>query len=165
MVVNYKQLNNNTILYGYFLPNKETLIHKTKGKKLHLKFDCKSGFYQIKMAEDSKPLIAFSTPQGHYEWNVLPFRLKNTPQLVTPQILGVFFFFFHCPSLSRQNFLVVHPRHVVCVWPGLSRAPSLVCRARLAWYVTRAWPALSRHNTMPHYRARQPSHSQHYRVR
>ena len=29
MVVNYKQLNDNTIFDGYFLPNKETLIHKT----------------------------------------------------------------------------------------------------------------------------------------
>ena len=30
MVVNYKQLNDNTIFYGYFLPNKETLTHKTR---------------------------------------------------------------------------------------------------------------------------------------
>ena len=80
MVVNYKQLNDNTIFYGYFLPNKETLIHKTRGKKLHSKFDCKSSFYQIKMAEDSKPLTVFCTPHGHYEWNVLPFGLKNAPK-------------------------------------------------------------------------------------
>ena len=73
MVVNYKQLNDNTVFYGYFLPHKETLIHKTRGKKLHSKFDYKSGFYQIKMAKESKPLTAFSTSQGHYEWNVLPF--------------------------------------------------------------------------------------------
>ena len=76
MVVNYKQLNDNTIFDGYFLPNKETLIQKTRGKKIHSKFDCKSGFYQIKMAKNSKSLIAFSTPKGHYEWNILPFGLK-----------------------------------------------------------------------------------------
>ena len=67
IVVNYKQLNDNAIFDGYFLPNKEILIHKTRGKKLHSKFNCKSGFYHIKMVEDSKPLTAFSTPQGHYE--------------------------------------------------------------------------------------------------
>ena len=67
IVVNYKQLNGNTVFDGYFLPNKETLIHETKGKKIHSKFDCKLGFYHIKMAESSKPLIAFSTLQGHYE--------------------------------------------------------------------------------------------------
>ena len=81
MVVNYKQLNDNTIFYGYFLPNKETLIYKTRNCNCHSKFDCKSGFYHIKMIEESKPLTAFSTPQGHYEWNVLPFGLKNAPQI------------------------------------------------------------------------------------
>ena len=59
MVVNYKQLNDNTIFYGYFLPHKKTLIHKTRGKKLHSKFDCKSRFYQIKIDKESKPLTAF----------------------------------------------------------------------------------------------------------
>ena len=90
MVVNYKQLNDNTIFDGYFLPNKETLIHKKRGKKLYSKFDCKSGFYQIKMAEDSKPLTAFSTPQGHYEWNVLPFGLKNAPQIFQRKMEDIF---------------------------------------------------------------------------
>ena len=79
MVVNYKQLNDNTIFDSYFLPNKETLIHKTINCNWHSKFDCKSGFYQIKMTEESKSLTAFSTPQGHYKWNVLPFGLKNSP--------------------------------------------------------------------------------------
>ena len=45
MVVNYKQLNDNTIFDGYFLPNKETLIHKKRNCKWHSTFDCKSGFY------------------------------------------------------------------------------------------------------------------------
>ena len=62
MVVNYKQLNDNTVFDGYFLPNKQTLIHKTRNFHWHSKFDCKSGFYQIKMTEESKPLTAFSTP-------------------------------------------------------------------------------------------------------
>ena len=45
MVVNCKQLNDNTIFDGYFLPNKETLIHKKRNCKWHSTFDCKSGFY------------------------------------------------------------------------------------------------------------------------
>ena len=55
MFANYKQLNDNTVFDGYFLPNKETLIHKTRNCHWHSKFDCKSGFYQIKMTEESKP--------------------------------------------------------------------------------------------------------------
>ena len=90
MVVNYKQLNDNTVFDGYFLPNKETLIHKTRNCNWHSKFDCKSGFYQIRMTEDSKPLTAFSTPQGHYEWNVLPFGLKNAPQIFQRKMDNIF---------------------------------------------------------------------------
>ena len=97
MVVNYKQLNDNTILYGYFLPHKETLIQKTRGKKLHSKFDCNSGFYHIKMDEESKSLSDFSTPQGHYEWNVLPFGFKNAPQIFQRKMDNIFkgYDFFH----------------------------------------------------------------------
>ena len=97
MVVNYQQLNDNTVFDGYFLPNKETLIHETIDCHWHSKFDCKSGFYQIKMTEESKPLTAFSTPQGHYEWNVLPFGLKNAPQIFQRKMDNIFrdFNFIH----------------------------------------------------------------------
>jgi hypothetical protein len=43
------------------------------------KFDMKSGFWQIQIHEEDKYKIAFVTPFGHYEWNIMPFRLKNTP--------------------------------------------------------------------------------------
>jgi hypothetical protein len=41
------------------------------------KFDTKSGFWQIQIHEEDKYKIAFVTPFGHYEWNIMPFRLKN----------------------------------------------------------------------------------------
>jgi len=41
--------------------------------------DCKSGYWQIKMDAESIPLIAFSVPEGHYEWIVMPFGFKNAP--------------------------------------------------------------------------------------
>jgi len=62
MVINYKCLNEVKVFDGYFLPNKEVLINKTLTKKWFSKFDSKSGFYQIKLTESAKPLIAFSTP-------------------------------------------------------------------------------------------------------
>ena len=42
------------------------------------------------MTEDSKALTAFSTPQGHYEWNVLPFGLKNAPQIFQRKMDNIF---------------------------------------------------------------------------
>lgn len=81
MVINYKRLNEQLEFDGYFIPRKDVLINQTKGAKIFSKFDCKSGFWQLKLTEESKPLTAFSTPCGHYHWNVMPFGLNIAPQI------------------------------------------------------------------------------------
>ncbi|CAF2848289.1 unnamed protein product [Rotaria sp. Silwood2] len=43
------------------------------------KIDLKSGYFQIPIAEDDKEKTAFVTPDGHYEFNVLPQGLMNAP--------------------------------------------------------------------------------------
>ena len=40
----------------------------------------KSGFWQIQIHEDDKYKTGFNVPFGHYEWNVMPFGLKNALQ-------------------------------------------------------------------------------------
>ncbi|KAL0303051.1 UNVERIFIED_CONTAM: Enzymatic polyprotein [Sesamum radiatum] len=60
---------------------REHLIDCIKGAKVFSKFDCKSGFYQIKMEGESKKFTAFSTLQGQYIWNVLPMGLANAPDI------------------------------------------------------------------------------------
>ena len=39
----------------------------------------KSGYWQIQIAEPDRYKTAFTVPFGHYEWNVMPFGLKNVP--------------------------------------------------------------------------------------
>ena len=77
MVINCKEVNKNTKFDGYYIPNKEILINLAREKNYYSKFDCKSGFWQIKMENDSIPITAFSTPRRHYEWMVMPFGLKK----------------------------------------------------------------------------------------
>jgi len=38
----------------------------------------KSGFWQIQIVKKDRSKTAFTIPFGHYEWNVMPFGLKNT---------------------------------------------------------------------------------------
>ena len=42
------------------------------------------------MDEKNIPLTAFSTPQGHYEWIVMPFGLKNEPQICQRRTDNIF---------------------------------------------------------------------------
>ena len=99
MVINYKELNKYTKFDGYFLPNKEVLINLVKNKTYYSKFDCKSGFWQIQMEENSIPYTTFSTPQGHYEWLVMPFGLKSTPKIFQSRMDKIF---------RNYNYIIVY---------------------------------------------------------
>ena len=90
MVINYKEVNKNTKFDGYYIPNKEILINLAKGKNYYNKFDCKSRFWQIKMDNDNIPIKTFSTPRGNYEWLVIPFGLKNVPQIFQRKMDKIF---------------------------------------------------------------------------
>ena len=77
MVINYKRLNDNTEDEGYDIPTKEYLLGKIKNYNIFSKFDCKSGFWQVKMHEDSIPWMDFSCSEGHFERLVMSFGLKK----------------------------------------------------------------------------------------
>ena len=52
------------------------------------------------MGNDNIPIIAFSTPRGHYEWMVVPFGLKNDPQVFQRKIDKIFF--------DYSSFIIVY---------------------------------------------------------
>jgi len=130
MVINYKKLNDNTVFDGHFLPHKESLINWTRDKKIFSKFDCKSGFWQIKMDPDSIIYTAFSTPQGQYEWLVMPFGLKNAPQIFQRKMDIIFrnydFIFVYIDDiLILSNDVNSHLKHLdtfadLCIKHGLA---------------------------------------------
>ena len=100
MVINYKEVDKNTKFDGYYIPNKEILINLARGKNYNSKFGCKSGFWQIKMDNDSIPITTFSTPRDHYEWLVMPFALKNAPQIFQRKMDKIF--------SDYSNFIIVY---------------------------------------------------------
>ncbi|KAI3762450.1 hypothetical protein L1987_52880 [Smallanthus sonchifolius] len=81
MVFNYRTLNDNTYKDQYSLPGINTPIQRIGTAKLYSKFDLKSGFHQVAMAEDSIEWTTFLVPKGLYEWLVMPFGLKNAPAI------------------------------------------------------------------------------------
>ncbi|AAP78924.1 putative multifunctional pol protein [Cestrum yellow leaf curling virus] len=80
MVINYKALNKATIGNAHKLPRIDSILTKVKGSNWFSTLDAKSGYWQLRLHPQSKPLTAFSCPpQKHYQWNVLPFGLKQAP--------------------------------------------------------------------------------------
>jgi len=62
MVINYKKLNDDAAFDGYCTPNNIVLFNRIQGASWFSKMDCKSGYCQIKMDEESIPLITFNAP-------------------------------------------------------------------------------------------------------
>ncbi|QZH55167.1 replicase [chicory mosaic cavemovirus] len=81
MVIDYKDLNKKAKIIKHPIPNKDILLHRGIKAKIFSKFDCKSGFYHIKLEEESKKYTAFTVPQGYYQWKVLPFGYHNAPSI------------------------------------------------------------------------------------
>jgi hypothetical protein len=80
LVINYKPINNKVLEWiRYPILNKRDLINRLSGSVIFSKFDMKSGFWQIQIHEKDKYKTAFVTPFEQYEWNVMPFGLKNAP--------------------------------------------------------------------------------------
>ena len=77
--VDYRKLNKHTKLDSYPLPNIQECLSKLLGAKFFAKFDLAAGYWQIAMHNGDIERTAFITPQGLFEFTVMPFGLKTAP--------------------------------------------------------------------------------------
>ena len=78
--INIRKLNNQTIKDTYSLPHIDETLDSSQGSQWFSSHDLKSGYWQVEMDEESKPLTAFTVgPLGFYECKRMPFRLTNAP--------------------------------------------------------------------------------------
>ena len=63
----------------YHISKRKDLVSHLSDALVFSKFGMKSGFWQIQIDDKDRYKTAFPTPFGHYEWNVMPFALKNAP--------------------------------------------------------------------------------------
>lgn len=79
LVVDYKCLNKKLTSDTYPLPRIDEILDELGNNKYYSIVDLSQGFHQIPLAEESKHLTTFSTSQGSFKFNVLPFGLKVAP--------------------------------------------------------------------------------------
>ena len=78
--IDLRHLNNRTIKDAYSLPRIEETLDCLNGAKIFTSLDLKSGYWQVEMEEESKPLTAFTVgPLRFFECERMPFGLTNAP--------------------------------------------------------------------------------------
>lgn len=90
--VDFRRVNAITESLPTSLPVIAEALRDIGTAKVFSTIDLKSGYWQVPMADESKAITAFSTPDGSaYQFRVMPFGLKNAPgtfqRMMTQEVL------------------------------------------------------------------------------
>lgn len=77
--IDYRKLNSITTPDRYPLPRIDDLLHDAKSSAFMSTMDLRSGYWQIEVAKNDREKTAFITPFGMYQFNRMPFGLRNAP--------------------------------------------------------------------------------------
>ena len=78
--VDLTRLNESVCRERHILPSVEETLTQLGDAQVFFKIDANSGFWQVKLDENSSLLTTFITPFGRYCCNWLPFGITSTPE-------------------------------------------------------------------------------------
>ncbi|KAG1952342.1 retrotransposable element [Pimephales promelas] len=120
--IDYRALNDQTIKFHYPLPLVPAALELLRTAKFYTKLDLRCAYNLIRIREGDEWKTAFSTCTGHYEYQVMPFGLSNSPAVFQSFINDIFRDMLHRTViiyiddiLIYSNTLKDHIQHVRAV--------------------------------------------------
>ena len=77
--VDYRRLNTVTRKDAYVLPRIDDTLDALSSSKWFSTLDLASGYWQMEVAPEDKEKTAFCTQEGLFEFQTMPFGLRNAP--------------------------------------------------------------------------------------
>ncbi|KAK3089262.1 hypothetical protein FSP39_002191 [Pinctada imbricata] len=79
LCTDFRKVNSVTETDSYPIPRIDDCIDKIGSAKFVSKFDLLKGYWQVPLTERAREISAFATPDGLYQYKVMPFGMKNAP--------------------------------------------------------------------------------------
>ena len=86
MCTDYQKVNSVSKLGTFPKPRMDDCIDKVGNARYITRFDLLKGFWQVPLTEQAKEISAFVSPDGLYQYKVMPFGMKNSPATFQPLI-------------------------------------------------------------------------------
>lgn len=108
VAVDYRKLNEVTVVDKTPLPRIEDLIASTEGSKYFGLLDLRGGFWHIKLRRSQRHLTAFRTHMGLYQFRVMPYGLVNAPATFQRWMNDLFGDLRHQGVLTYIDDILIH---------------------------------------------------------
>ncbi|KAI2646334.1 Transposon Tf2-9 polyprotein [Labeo rohita] len=88
--IDYRGLNNVTVKFRYPLPLVPPALEQLREATIYTKLDPRSAYNLIRIREGDEWKTAFLTTRGHYEYQVMPYGMANSPAVFQSFINKIF---------------------------------------------------------------------------
>ena len=137
--VDYRKLNEVTTSDPYYMTCMDEILERVGGSKVISKLDLAKGFYQVEVDPLSQCKTAFVSPYGKYEFQRMPFGLKNAPAMFQRLMEVVLGDCFECSAPYIDDVVVFsnsgeeHVQHLRCVLECFRKYGLTIKEAKCEW--------------------------------
>ncbi len=110
--IDYRTLNAHTVKLPYPLPLVPAALEELRGARIFSKLDLRSAYNLVRIREGNEWKTGFITPSGHYEYQVMPYELSNSPSVFQGFMNEVFREFLHKFVIVYIDDILIYSRNL-----------------------------------------------------